>query len=180
MASSTANFFPPGLSVRSIRPADNDAVRALFIRGQSEFVAPESPLDVRMAAKRYIDSCLVADLARPHYHYSQPRRKLWVLESQAKEIVAMAAVNSSDDDSAAALLCRLVVSPEFRRKGVARLLIQQAERWASQQGFRVVRLDTTEYQLAAIALYESLGYVNTGSEMYGPIPVRLMEKRLTQ
>ncbi len=172
------NFFPPGLSVRAVTPSDNESVRSLFIAGQSELVSSDTPIDLRIAVKKYTDSALNNDLSRASVHYSKPKRQMWVLESQQKVIVAMIAVDSVAERPSIATLCRLVVSSEFRRKGVARLLSLRAEQWAQKQGFEIIRLETTELHPPAIALYESLGYVKAGQLKYGPISVVEMEKQL--
>lgn len=171
-----ANFFPPGLAVRAIQPADNDAVRALFITVQNELAPTDADLELRIAIKRYIDSCLNDDLARASVYYSKPRRRLWVLESQEREIVAMIAIEADENEPGAARLRRLAVARQFRRKGVGRLLVQRTEQWALQQGFGRIALYVSELQPAAQSLYESLGYGRKQAENYGPIAVLEMHK----
>lgn len=180
MASSakSANFFPPGLSVRRVAPADNETVRSLFIAAQKELVPDGADRELRIALKKYTDSALNDDLAKASFHYSKPKRRMWVLESQRKEIVAMISVDSASAASGIALLRRLYVSPEFRRKGVAKLLSLRAEQWAQKQDFSTMRLYTTEFQPEARRLYESLGYDTTLESSYGPVAVFQMEKSL--
>jgi len=50
------------------------------------------------------------------------------------------------------------VAPWARGHGLARRLTETVEQAAREEGFRVLRLDVRETQLAAIALYESMGY----------------------
>ena len=176
---SKANFFPPGLALRTIRPTDNEAVRALFMASQERFKAPDLELDIRIAAKKYFDHVFTSDLSKPSAHYSQPRRRLWALESRTHEIAAMIAVDSYPEEPDVAELKRLAVAKEYRRKGVARLLVREAEQWAEKQGFNKIKLETTEFQPEAIALYETSGYAHSGSYEYGPIHVVLMEKALS-
>ena len=57
------------------------------------------------------------------------------------------------------LLYDLYVSPEFRQLGAARALLQAAEQHAAQHGFARLDLTTAKTNLAAQALYESLGWV---------------------
>src|SRR4029079_10344125 len=52
----------------------------------------------------------------------------------------------------------LYVSPQHRRKGFARALLDQSSAWAKFNGSRLVRLDVTASNQAAVALYESHGY----------------------
>ncbi len=171
-------MFPPGLAVRAVSPADNEPVRALFIAGQKDLTNAGSPIDIRLEVKKYTDSCLMDDLARASAYYSKPGRRMWVLESQHHEVVAMAAVNNDASQPGMALFQRLVVSPEFRRKGVARLLVKRAEQWAGKQGFTAMRLYVSELQPAARSLYDSLSYTVREETRYGPVAIFVMEKRL--
>ncbi|HEY3759644.1 MAG TPA: GNAT family N-acetyltransferase [Solirubrobacteraceae bacterium] len=57
---------------------------------------------------------------------------------------------------------RMRVHPEFQRRGFGRVLLERLERRAQALGCHVVRLDTTEQQLAARRLYQSAGYHETG------------------
>jgi ribosomal protein S18 acetylase RimI-like enzyme len=52
----------------------------------------------------------------------------------------------------------LVVDERFRRRGVGRLLMAHAHRWALDRGLRRVELTVWEFNRAALALYEELGY----------------------
>ena len=55
-------------------------------------------------------------------------------------------------------LKRFYVRPEFRRKGLGKILLRHLEEFARAQGFPIVRLETGVYQLEAMNLYESSGY----------------------
>jgi len=50
------------------------------------------------------------------------------------------------------------VSPSFRRKGVGQRLMVEIEAIFRQKGVKEVRLEVREGNVAAIALYEKLGY----------------------
>ena len=56
----------------------------------------------------------------------------------------------------------LMVAKEYRRLGIGRGLIEAAETWARGVGVRKVELHVFPHNEAAIALYESLGYVREG------------------
>lgn len=65
----------------------------------------------------------------------------------------------------------LATDPAFRRRGVARALLEAAERRARAFGLGSLALDTAERNLAAQALYEGFGMERTGrSEGVGEIP----------
>lgn len=53
---------------------------------------------------------------------------------------------------------RLFVTAAARRRGLARAMLLDLERRAAALGYAVMRLETGNRQLAAIALYESLGF----------------------
>ena len=76
---------------------------------------------------------------------------------------------------------RLFVSQEFRRQGVARVLMAELESRAFGAGYTVLRLETGTHQPESIALYESLGYRIRrpfGGYIDDPLSV-FMEKKLT-
>jgi ribosomal protein S18 acetylase RimI-like enzyme len=54
----------------------------------------------------------------------------------------------------------LAVSPDFRRKGFATQLMQQAEALLTKAGCPKINLQVRETNQAVIAFYESLGYAN--------------------
>ncbi|MFX1565851.1 MAG: GNAT family N-acetyltransferase [Promethearchaeota archaeon] len=48
--------------------------------------------------------------------------------------------------------------PEFRRKGLAKLLLKATEEWTAQDRLTIIALHVLEPNHAARALYESSGY----------------------
>lgn len=54
---------------------------------------------------------------------------------------------------------RMFVAPEHRGRGYSREILKSLEQMAIESGYETVRLETRPKQLAAIALYEKLGYV---------------------
>lgn len=55
-------------------------------------------------------------------------------------------------------LKRMFVRPDQRGSGFARALLAALEQAAADRGYRAIRLETGESQIAAIRLYESAGY----------------------
>jgi RimJ/RimL family protein N-acetyltransferase len=56
----------------------------------------------------------------------------------------------------------LMVASDYRRRGVGRALMLGAEDWAREAGVHKLELHVLPYNDAAIALYESLGYLREG------------------
>jgi ribosomal protein S18 acetylase RimI-like enzyme len=70
---------------------------------------------------------------------------------------------NNEAQSHAAVFMHSFVAPYARGHGLARLMMLKVEEKARASGFRVLNLDVRETQTAAIALYESLGYVRWGT-----------------
>ena len=72
----------------------------------------------------------------------------------------------------------MAVRPEARRLKVGALLLDQAERFAVEQGCRRLLLSTTPFLDAAIRLYEKSGFrrvQDSGHDLFGT-PLFMMEK----
>lgn len=63
----------------------------------------------------------------------------------------------------AAALQHSFVAPWARGYGLARMLVAAVEQVARAERFRILNLDVRESQVAAIHLYESLGFVHWGT-----------------
>ena len=61
-------------------------------------------------------------------------------------------------DTTAMEVKRMFVLPDWRRKGVASTVLTQLERWCTELGYPVCRLETGKRQPEAIALYHRHGY----------------------
>ncbi len=70
---------------------------------------------------------------------------------------------NNEAQARSATLTTAFVAPWARGHGLARALTLAVERAAREQGYSVLNLDVRETQEAAIALYESLGFVRWGT-----------------
>ncbi|SEJ43075.1 Acetyltransferase (GNAT) family protein [Dyadobacter sp. SG02] len=57
-------------------------------------------------------------------------------------------------------LKRMFVTPGFRGKGIASLMVRELEQWAHELGYPTAILETGIGQPEAIALYRKLGYAD--------------------
>lgn len=74
-------------------------------------------------------------------------------------------------------LGRVVVLPEYRKKGLGARVIKEAENWAKDLGYLVVEIDS---RIEVTQFYEKQGYVQNGSEviMSGVFECIKMKKNL--
>ncbi|HEY0901620.1 MAG TPA: GNAT family N-acetyltransferase [Micavibrio sp.] len=100
---------------------------------------------------------------------TMPQRRLFVarLDGVVCGTCQLMLPNKNNEaQSFAVQLTAHFVAPWARGHGLARLLIEQAEKQALEEGYAVINLDVRETQDAAIQLYEGLGYENIGEHPY--------------
>jgi len=130
---------------------------------------------VRILFREYSDS-LAFDLLFQDFEkeleslpgrYVFPEGCLLVAENQ-DGIVGCVAVRKIDDGVCE--MKRLFVRPQYRGTGTGRKLAMEIIRTAMRLGYSRMRLDTTPSMNAATSLYRSLGFYDTVSYCYNPVP----------
>lgn len=97
--------------------------------------------------------------------YAPPRGVLY-LWREAAEVGACGALRPLED-----LECeikRLYVRPQFRRRGIARILSEQLIADAKSLGYHRVKLDTLRRLEGAVRLYNDLGFRETDAYNFNP------------
>ena len=82
--------------------------------------------------------------------------------------IGLAAVFAEPDAPGRMHLVSMWVDPGYRRRGVARALVDQAVRWAAERRAREVILWVADHNTAARQLYERIGFQCTGARQ--PLP----------
>ena len=131
--------------IRDFAPADIDAVVLLNVRATD-------PLDTAENSRRYSPDLF--DIPTVYQ-----RDGAFLVGEIDAEIVAMGAIQRAHGDSF--VLTRIRVAIPHQRRGLARRLVEALEDRARALGGTTITLDTTDRQLPAQRLYESLGYVFT-------------------
>ena len=87
---------------------------------------------------------------------------------------------SAAHKEAALYVCGVAVVPEARGLGIARLLLEQVEAFAVEEGFEQLFLSTTHFLLRATQLYEKLGFcaIDDGPHDLFGTPLCSMQKLL--
>lgn len=122
------------------------------------------------AAEIGIDLCFqgfAQELATLPGKYAPPGGGLWLalVDGKTAGCVALRGL-----DAEICEIKRLFVRPEFRGLGIARLLATHALAAAIAAGYRRACLDTLSSMTGAIALYQSLGFVEVAPYYDNPIP----------
>jgi ribosomal protein S18 acetylase RimI-like enzyme len=106
------------------------------------------------------------DLARRFIRLTLPRMPPWRLPALVRHLRAAASV-SPQPPRGVLYVDALAVAPRWRRRGVGRALLAEADRLAADQGLRGVALDTGIENRAARALYQRSGFAQGGLR---PVP----------
>lgn len=98
----------------------------------------------------------------------------YLLLQEHETPIATARINLAQQEYAK--IERVAVIPDFQHKGYGRLLIEAAEKWISELGFRRIVITS---QRTAVGFYESLGYTARPEIVIkSSIPVVYTEKEI--
>lgn len=155
------------VTLRTYRAEDADAIRKIDADYQRE-IGIEAPARA------------IADLDDIDGVYANDGGAFWVVVPPDGEVVGYGGVLRIDDTTGR--LRRFRVRQEWRRRGLATLLLTEAERFCAQRGYRRIVLDTTSLQQAAQELYRRHGYEFQGqsplSERYPDVQMIEFAKEL--
>jgi len=140
------------MTIRYAENKDIPEIIGLFESFMSEISVAHPGKDFRPYIKRAIEYEL-QNLTK--YYLAPIRNAFFVFESEhhIHGSIGFEAVSLQTAE-----MRRLIVSPEYRRKGLAKRLVKIVETECSNIGYKEIVLGTSELQPAAIALYRQLGY----------------------
>jgi GNAT superfamily N-acetyltransferase len=110
--------------------------------------------------------------------YLQRPRAFWLAESEGRVAGCVALRPLSGLDGRSCEVKRLYVRPEHRGLGVAAALMDAVERYATEEGYRFVYLDTFEGLAAAVRFYTARGYERVARYNDNPQATIFMRLRL--
>jgi len=100
--------------------------------------------------------------------YAPPGGNIWLAVPSDAGAVGVIAVKPLGDPEVCEMK-RLWVDPKWQGAGLGRYLALLSVAWARQRGYRTMKLDTLTRMRAAVALYRSLGFVETDPYVANPI-----------
>ncbi len=116
---------------------------------------------VRPACEKDIDEVMEVDrlsFSNPWiYNYFKLSLTDMFLVFEQKQILGYL-IGCLCDTANKAVILRIAVHPDHRRKGVAKALLEKCIQMAAKAGVREVELDVEIYQQGAVKLYEGLGF----------------------
>lgn len=138
-------------AIRRYRDGDHAAVRDLFIAINRELRTPV----LHDAFERYMTVSLRDEIDRLADYYAERQGAFFVVYDGEK----LAGVFGLERlGAASAELRRMYVDGAYRKQGLARMMLEFAERTCRDAGTRVLTLSTSELQQAALAFYRASGY----------------------
>jgi GNAT superfamily N-acetyltransferase len=140
------------INIRPFAEADALGVKELFIKVNRGL----APADMKDAFEGYILDSIGEEIGRISAYYADKRGSFWVASCD-DEIVGMFGLEPSGES--AQELRRMYVDLDWRRRGIARKMLQHAEDHCRDTGINRLDLSTSEVQPAALAFYRSSGYV---------------------
>ena len=139
------------MEIREFSIGDAAAVRELFVRVNRLL----APADMKDAFEIYIARSLSEEMDRVSEYYSERKGGFWVAV-EGQKIVGMFGLEPSGGE--AMELRRMYVDPDFRRRGIARRMLNFAELECRRRNRPRIDLSTSELQQEALAFYQNAGY----------------------
>uniref|UniRef100_G3NPL0 N-acetyltransferase 8-like 2 n=1 Tax=Gasterosteus aculeatus aculeatus TaxID=481459 RepID=G3NPL0_GASAC len=103
----------------------------------------------------------------PGNYLSRPDDCFWVAEAEVdgrtRILGTVAVVAKQSGEERHGEMFRMVISPTCRRVGLGRRMTQTVVDFCKERGFSKVVLETSSTQVAAVQLYEKLGFSQVGS-----------------
>src|SRR4029077_13010190 len=146
------------MEIHGLSSDDATAVRELFMKVNRLL----APADLREAFEIYIARSLAEEIGKVSDYYRERGGGFWVAVD-GRKIVGMFGLESSSDG--AMELRRMYVDPDFRRRGIARIMLDFAEEECRRRHRPRINLSTSELQREALAFYQNAGYERVGEEL---------------
>ena len=147
-----------------------DEIKSLFSEYTAMLVSIDPSFSIYLDLQHYDE-----EAGNPAAKYALPRGRLYLALHDGKAAGCIALRPLSDDRCE---LKRLYVRPEFRGKGIARMLCERILEEAEKTGYREIYLDTLPELSDAIRLYEKLGFTYTDSYNDSPLERTVFMKKV--
>lgn len=147
--------------IRKVNPDEEQNVCDLFSRAIAQMIGK----GIYQWDEIYPDNqTLTSDIEKNEmYGFYQDGTLCGAIVLNEIQLEPYACVHWSVDDAKPLVVHRLCIHPDFQNRGIAYALMEFAEAYAEQYGYRSIRLDAFQDNPAALRLYQRLGYMHRGS-----------------
>lgn len=132
------------IEIRAARDDDSDAIAELL--GELGYPTPPGEVGDRLAALRSPDYAV----------------RLAVHDGRVVGLLSLHRLAGVHSTSPACYIMALVIHSTMRGRGVGKLLLGEAERWARERGCDRITVTSANYRTAAHVFYEGHGFGQTG------------------
>lgn len=140
------------VSIRSFRPSDAAACKALYLDGliAGKIAENDTGFDIEDIQSAYM---------------KHPGNHMWVAETPDGLVVGMVGVQQHD--AGVGEIRRLRVAVDYRRRGIGQALIETAVAFCREKQYLKIMLDTFMDQAAAVQMFEKFRFQHERTRTVG-------------
>lgn len=127
-----------------------DEIKSLFTEYTEYLVENDVEFKKYLEIQKYDN-----EIENPEDKYGMPWGRLYIAfyENQVAGCIALRKLNETECE-----MKRLYVKPEFRNKGIAKMLVEKVISDAKEIGYSSMLLDTLPFLQTAIKMYKKIGF----------------------
>ena len=138
-----------------------DEIKSLFTEYTEYLVENDIEFKKYLEIQKYDN-----EIENPEDKYGMPWGRLYIAfyENQVAGCIALRKLNETECE-----MKRLYVKPEFRNKGIAKMLIEKVISDSKEIGYSSMLLDTLPFLQTAIKMYKKIGFYEIGCYNDSPL-----------
>ena len=138
-----------------------DEIKSLFTEYTEYLVENDIEFKKYLEIQKYDN-----EIENPEDKYGMPWGRLYIAfyENQVAGCIALRKLNETECE-----MKRLYVKPEFRNKGIAKMLVEKVISDSKEIGYSSMLLDTLPFLQTAIKMYKKIGFYEIGCYNDSPL-----------
>lgn len=138
-----------------------DEIKSLFTEYTEYLVENDVEFKKYLEIQKYDN-----EIENPEDKYGMPWGRLYIAfyENQVAGCIALRKLNETECE-----MKRLYVKPEFRNKGIAKMLVEKVISDSKEIGYSSMLLDTLPFLQTAIKMYKKIGFYEIGCYNDSPL-----------
>lgn len=150
------------MSINTVYGYDyKDEIKSLFTEYTEYLVENDVEFKKYLEIQKYDN-----EIENPEDKYGMPWGRLYIAfyENQVAGCIALRKLNDTQCE-----MKRLYVKPEFRNKGIAKMLVEKVISDSKEIGYSSMLLDTLPFLQTAIKMYKKIGFYEIGCYNDSPL-----------